>query len=231
MATRPSALLLATLLGTAALLAACQPSLEQVVSYHREAVELVFSRIRALDGPARSLPPLTKDEVATEPGRVVLDGEHSNALFLLASDLAAPAHADSSAMGATRAAAVQACGEALRGEFNGVPKGAELYLQECGRAEYVFVLRTHVEQAAQLVDSDTFEAGQYAGDVLLFRLADGALLGGFRVAAESNDSVEARVDEHGNAIDVGGRLDSDLGANAFVAIEDKLRTVVPGSIP
>jgi hypothetical protein len=212
------------------LLSACQPSLEQVVAEHRPAVEGVFARIKALDAAARSAPPLAEDKVTASPGSVVLDGDNSNALFILASDLAAPEHASSDATGATRAAAVQACGEALRGQFNGVPKGADLYLQECGRAQYLFVLRTHLEEAAQLIDKDSFQAGQYGGDVLLFRLADGAALGGFRVSAASNDSVQALVDENGNPVDVAGRLDSDLSANAFVDIEDKLRTVVPGSI-
>ena len=227
---RPRLMVIA-LVAAVALLSACQPTLEQVVSYHRESVELVFRRIKALDGPVRNAPLLTEDKVLTEPGRVVLDGDKSNALFILASDLAAPEHASTSAMGATRAAAVQACGEALRGDFNGVPKGAEIYLQECGRAEYLFVLRTNVEQAAQLIDNATFQAGRYGGDVLLFKLADGTHLGGFRVSAASNDTVEALVDEHGNPVDASGRLDSDLSANAFVDIEEKLRKVVPGSIP
>jgi hypothetical protein len=223
--------LLVGLLAATTLLGGCEPSLDEVIVYHRETVAGVFGRIRALERVVHDLPPLTGDKVATEPGRVVLDGEHSNALFLLASDVPSPEHASTGATGATRAAAVQACGEALRGEFHGVAKGAELYLQECGRAEYVFVLRTRVDEAAQLIDSDSFQAGRYGGDVLLFRLSDGALLGGFRVAAQSNDSVQALVDEHGNPVDASGRLDSDLNSNAFVEIEEKLRTHVPGSIP
>lgn len=215
---------------TVALLAACQASLEDVVAEHRAPVEAVFARIRALDATVRTAPLLDEDKVTAAPGSVVLDGENSNALFLLAGDVLAPENARSDAMGATRAAAVQACGEALRGEFSGVPKGAELYLRECGRAQYVFVLRTQVDEAARLLDKDTFQAGRYAGDVLLFRLADGASLGGFRVAAASNDTVQALVDDSGNPIDASGRLDSDLGANAFVDIEEKLRKHVPGSI-
>jgi hypothetical protein len=215
---------------TLAVLTACQPSMEAVVAEHRAAVEGVFGKLKALAPTAMNAPPLAEDKVTASPGSVVLDGENSNALFVLASDLAAPEHASSGSMGATRAAAVQACGEALRGEFNGVPKGADLYLQECGRAQYVFVLRTSVEQAAQLLDKDTFQAGSYAGDVQLYRLADGAPLGGFRVAGASNDTVQALVDEHGNPVDASGRLDSDLSANVFVDIEEKLRKHVPGSI-
>jgi hypothetical protein len=215
---------------TVTLLCACQPTLEEVVAEHRPAVEGVFGQIRALNEKVMTAPPLSEDKVTAEPGTVVLDGDHSNALFLLDAHVMAPENASSDAMGATRAAAVQACGEALRGQFNGVPKGADIYLRECGRAEYVVVLRTNMEQAAQMVDAKTFESGRYAGDVLLFRLDDGAALGGFRVSAESNDTVEALVDENGNPIDVSGRLDSDLGANAFVDIEEKLRTHLPGSI-
>lgn len=221
---------LACLLGTAVLLSACAPSMEQRVAQHRPAVEGVFAKIKALDAAARSAPPLTEDKVSAAPGTVTLDDEKSNALFLRASDLAAPEQTSTDAMGGTRAAAVEACGEGLREDPSTLPPGIPLYLEQCARAQYVFVLRTNVEQAAELLDQDTFQAGQYAGDVLLFRLADGAPLGGFRVAGASNDTVEALVDESGNPIDASGRLDSDLSANVFVDIEEKLKTHVPGSV-
>jgi hypothetical protein len=212
-------------------LAACHtPTVDEVVARHRDAVSGVFARIKALDGAVADAPPLTEDHVDVAPGAVTLDGPESNALFLVASDVPNPEHASSTTAGATRAAAMQACGDALRGEFYGIAAGAESCLAQCGRAKYVFVLRPDVDEAAQMVGADSYSAGRFAGDVLLFRLADGAALGGFRFDAASNGSVMAHTDDHGNATDAASRLDSDLSANAYVAIEDKLKKVVPGSV-
>lgn len=213
-----------------ALATACAPTMEEVVAKHRAAVESVFAQIRALDDAIAVTPPLDKDGVDIAPGSVVLDGVDSNALFVVGTDVAAPEHSDSTATGATRAATVQGCGEALRGEFHGVPKGAELYLSECERAKYLFVLRSQSEDAAQMVGVDSYTAGHYTGDVLLFRLADGKLLGGFRIDAQSNGSVMAHTDAQGNAIDAATRLDSDLSANTFVEVEEKLKKFVPGAV-
>jgi hypothetical protein len=94
----------------------------------------------------------------------------------------------------------------------------------------VFVQRPEVDEAAQMVGADSYSAGRFAGDVLLFRLADGAAMGGFHFDAASNGSVMAHADDQGNATDAATRLDSDLSANAFVAIEDKLKKVVPGAV-
>jgi hypothetical protein len=212
-------------------LAACHtPTVDEVVARHRDAVGAVFAKIQALDGVVANAPPLTEDRVDVAIGVVTLDGPDSNTLFIVATDLPAPDHASSSTTGATRAAAVQACGEALRGEFNGVAAGAESYLEQCGRAKYVFVLRPQVDEAAQMVGADSYSAGRFAGDVLLFRLADGAALGGFRFDAASHGSVMAHTDAQGNATDAATRLDSDLSANAFVAIEEQLKKVVPGAV-
>jgi hypothetical protein len=117
-------------------LAACHtPTVDEVVARHRDAVGGVFARIQALDGAVANAPPLTEDHVDVDTGAVTLDGPDSNALFIVVTDVPAPDHASSTTPGATRAAAVQACGEALRGEFIGVAAGAESYLAQCGRAK------------------------------------------------------------------------------------------------
>jgi hypothetical protein len=214
----------------ALLVAACQPSMDEVVARHRDAVGKVFTQIQALYAAVDAAPPPSEDGFDAAARGAVLDGDDSNALFLRAEDMPAPDHATSDGPGGTRAAAVQACGEAVRGEFAGVPAGAESYLAQCERAKYVFVLRTQVHDAPGMVGDKSFVAGTYAGDVLLFRLADGAPLGGFRVDAASHGSVQALADENGNPIDASGRLDSDLNANAFVGIEEKLKKLLPGSV-
>jgi hypothetical protein len=212
------------------LAAACTPSLDEVITKHRDAVNAVFAQIKALDGTVNAAPALTEDRVDVAPGSVVLDGPDSNALYLVSTDVAAPEHSDSTTTGATFAGAAQACGEALRGEFHGTAVGAEALLSQCGRAKYLLVQRAQVDEAAQMVGADSYSGGHYAGDVLLFRLADGAALGGFRVEAASSGSVMAHTDQYGGAKDAGSRLESDMSANAFVAIDEKLRKYLPGSI-
>jgi hypothetical protein len=217
--------------GTALLaLLGCQPSVDELVAEHRASVEGVFAKLEALDAKVKTMPPLAEDRVETGGEVIVLDGEGSNALFIQADDLASPTTASSKTPGATRASAVETCGSLLSGEFLGVAGGAKLYLEECGRAKYVFVLRTGLSEAAQVGQEKTFAKGNYAGEVLLFRIADGEALGGFRVGADSSDSVSmdrAKVDD---AQAVGERLEDDLSANVFVDIDKQLRAHVPGVI-
>lgn len=216
---------------TLALLSACEPSMEEVVAEQRPAVEQVFGKLRALAGPAASAAPVETDGVTLGGAKVVLDGEGTNAIFIRSQDLAAPETAASDGPGGTHAGTVETCGDALTGEFYGVAGGAQLFLEECAAAQYAFVLRTHVDHAPQVSGTDSFEPGLYEGDVLLFRLADATLLGGFRVSGKSSDEVQVLLDDAGNPIDPSERLQSDLDSMVFVDIQDKLRTHVPGSIP
>jgi hypothetical protein len=224
----------AVVVAMAGLAAACSPTLEQVLAEHRAPAEAVFTKLEGLAPAAQAAPAVGEDGVDVGAGKVVLEGEHSNALFIRAEDLAAPRNATSDAMGSTHAGTVRICGEALRGEFHGAPAGMRAFLTECGRTEYVFVQRTRTEQlatlVATLVGEQSFAPGLYEGDVLLFRLADGALLGGFTVAAESSDEVSVRLDASGNPIDPIDRLNSDLSAEVFASINAKLRQHVPGAV-
>lgn len=226
---------LAALLCAASLLTACSKSLEDVVAEHRPAVEKVFGQLKTLEGPVAMTPNVTEDRFDLGDAHVVLEGDaegkKSNAVFIRAEDLAAPETATSDGNGALNARAVEMCGDALTGEFNGVAGGAELYMQECERAEYAFVLRTRADEAATLIGDSSFQPGRFEGDVLLFRLADAAPLGGFAVSAASSDSISVAVDSSGTPLDAIDRLNSDLEAEVFVAINDKLREQVPGSLP
>ena len=207
--------------------------MDEVVTKHRAAVEATYEKIRALDASARTAE-LNGDRIDAGGARVLLDGERmdeQNALFIRAENLATPEFASTDGTGATHARSLEACGEALGGQAMGLAEAFDDYLEECASAEYLFVLRTHDETSPRLLDSGRFRPGRYEGDVLLFRLADGALLGGFRVAVASSASVMARTDATGNPDDADRRLESDLDANAFVAINDGLRQHLPGVIP
>ncbi len=214
---------------SAALLGGCKQSLEEVVAKNRAPVEAVFSQVKALDAKVKQRPLTTEDKMQLGAEKVVLEGEGSNALFIRAADLPAPENATSDETGATYASSVKNCGQALTGQFQGVAGGAKLFLEECGRAKYLFVLRTGSEESAEASGQDTFRAGKYSGDVLLFRLADGAELGAFRVGAQSSANVNV-LDKDAAAGRTDERLESDLSANLFVDIKTKLQKFVPGSV-
>lgn len=222
---------LAALCGAVLALSACQASMEDVIAQNRAPVEAAFERIKALDAKVGETPPVAEDRFELGDEKVVLDGENENALFIPAGSLANPEYTDSDDRGATRAHKLEMCGDAVTGEASGHPGAFEDYMKQCADAQYLFVLRAHDEASAQIVDLETFQPGHYEGDVLLLRIADGAVLGGFRVSAKSNESIMAQTDASGNATDIGERLDSDLDANVFVAIDDGIRRHLPGTIP
>ena len=219
--------------GLAASLAACKgaPSPEEQVALHKPAVEAVYAKLRALEPIVQATPPVTEDRMDLGGAKIVLDSdEFTNAIFIPAANLATPEFASSDGMGATHAITAEYCGEAIRsgGKDEGI--GIGLFLEECGRATHAFVLRTHREQLAEITGSDSFESGYYDGDVLLFRLEDGALLGGFSVSAESSDEVSVTLDSAGNPIDPMERLNSDLSSQVYSIIDAKLKHQVPGAI-
>ena len=213
-------------------LSACQKSPAQVVAEHRPAVEAVFAKVKALDAAARDAPPVSEDKIDVGGARVVLEGENENALFIRVADLAAPELASEDGNGGLHANRVSVCGDALvEDDPDSLGKGVGLFLEECARAEYVFVLRPTVDDAATLIDDKSFEPGRFEADVLLFRLADGALLGGFTIAEKSIEEVSVATDEHGTPIEAVERLNSDLESQVYVAISSKLRATVPGVLP
>lgn len=212
------------------MLSACEPTMEEVVARHRSAVEENFGRIGALDAVVRNTPP-AENRIETGTARVVLRGEDRNALFIRAENLTAPGSADPGDIGATHSHTIEACGEALNGTASGRPKAFDSYLGECASAEYIFVLRTSEEVSAEIVDERTFRPGRYEGDVLLFRLADGALLGGFGVSGENSATITVQGEASAYGPKVGHDLESDLSSKVFADINRKLRQYVPGAIP
>jgi hypothetical protein len=212
-------------------LAGCEASMEDVIAKHRPAVEAVFAKIKVLSGPAGEVPPLAEDKIELGGAKVVLEGDASNALFVTQMDVLDPGTAGRGGPGSTHAYDIGVCGEALRGEFHGAAAGAELFMSQCGRAEYAFVLRTHAHETATVIDNESFSPGRYEGDVLLFRLADGAFLGGFPISATNGGEVSVEVGADGTPVDAATRLDSDLEAMVFSQIEEKLKANVPGVMP
>src|SRR5688500_12383775 len=151
-------------LGAVALLGACNrtPSPEDQVTQHRPAVEAVYAKLRALEPIVQSTPPITEDRIDTGGAKIVLDGDgFTNAIYIPAVALGTPEFASSDGMGSTHAITAQYCGEALRTGGKDGGAGIGLFLEECGRATYAFVQRTHGEQMAEIVGTDSFNPGFY----------------------------------------------------------------------
>ncbi|MGH8030184.1 MAG: hypothetical protein ACREO3_09640 [Arenimonas sp.] len=227
-----SALRLAGIVCAVMALVACRDTADDVIAGHRPAVEAAFGRLEALDAAVRNAPPITEDRIDVGSARVRLDGEQSNALYVSAEHLLTQGGSNLDFTGYMYSVPTQQCGAALR-------SGGRLFLVSqlrnllpaCSRAEYVFVQRTIVDVPAQRVDAHTFQPGRYAGDVLLFRLADGVLLGGFNVSGKSSDNVMVVADENGAGSDPIGGINRDLSASVDADISAKLKRHVPGVIP
>ena len=211
-------------------LAACQPTMDEVIASHRVAVQAVFDKITALEAVVANTPPVAEDQMDAGAQRVVLEGAETNALLIHADDLKAPERAGASRTGATHAGTIETCGRAMSGDAPGVPAGVDSMLRECADAEFLFILRARVDEPAEIVEVRSYRPGRFAGEVLLFRLSDGTLLGGFSVSATNNDSLMAQVDEAGVPKDLAGRLQGELSSNVFAGINAKLRKHVPGSV-
>ena len=212
-------------------LAACRATPDEVIAEHRAAVEQTFARLAALHAAAVAAPPVTEDRIDAGGAAIVLDGADTNALYLLAEHLRAPGQgADIDDVPLLQLRAYQ-CGEALSRPTHYAADALASLLPSCADAEYVFVQRTHDFVPAALVGETTFAPGHYTGDVLLYRVADGALLGGFRVAAESSDSISVGADESGRALDPIGGVNQDLARRVQEDITAKLKQHVPGVVP
>jgi len=101
-------------------------------------------------------------------------------------------------------------------------KEIERAFDQLVRTRYLVVLRTHLLEKPVLATGETFKPAHVIGDALLFEVATGKSLGGFRFEFSSRDTVEV--------YDVSGR-DGQL-ATKFVddvdrGIRDKLASLAP----
>lgn len=212
-------------------LVACRATPEDIVAEHRPVVEKVFGQIKALDAGVRNVPPAIEDRIDVGSASVRLEGPESNALYVRAEHMLAPEKADLSLTHVTSSYKTQQCAKALLDASHELVAGLRATLPACGRAEYLFVQRTTLDEKAQLLDAHTFQPGRYEGEVLLFRLADGALLGGFRVSGKSSDSVMTAGEGSGAWSNPIGDINRDLAQSVDKDINSKLSPYAPGVVP
>lgn len=213
-------------------LAGCQkPPLEQ----HRAGIEATYAKLRTLEAKVRDAPPLAEDARIDAGGaRVVLTGPDANAIYLAWVHLGKPETAGPYGTGAEAyTPPVQTCAMAMAGQPPTFRQEAEIaaHLQQCARAEYAFVLRTLGVEYAKLVDEQSFQPGFYDGEVRLYRLADGADLGGFRVSARNGDEISVYVGKYGAAAEVSNALNDEIKTAVQSQIDERLREQVAGVLP
>lgn len=216
-----------------ALLGCQRKSLDDVVSEHRTPLEAKLAQIHQLEPVLNAAERSASDtfQVPTEP--VLLEPESKgNAAVIHAEDLRDPAELAPVAVRTIRAQRLGECGSILRRKkyvstlSDPIPKVAESYFEQCEAVRFVFVVRTFEHQDPQSVDNDSFTPGRFEGDVLLYEVATKKSFGGFKISVKSSQSVSV-VGEANN----GDRLASDFEANVFVAIEDAIRSHLPGALP
>ena len=222
----------ATGLAAAATLALLAAACQSPIETHGENIEKVFDQLRMLDAAVTSAPPLAEDRIDTGGARVVLEGDGANALFIVDVHLADPMKAGPYGTGAELAVPIQTCARALVGQtpFHTEEEIAR-HLQQCASAEYAFVLRSDHETYGELLSGNEYTPGAYAGEVRLYRLADGAALGGFRVSAANDDELTVAVGQYGEEAAVGNALVAQVRERVQAAIVAGLREHVPGSVP
>lgn len=213
-----------------ALLAACQSPIEK----HRAAIESVYGQLRVLDATVRDAPPLQEDSIDTGGARIVLEGTDPNALFVAWVHLATPEKAGPYGTGTKHTDPIQTCGMALTGQTQFRTEDVVAsHLQQCAGAEYAFVLRTQGVEYPKISDEQnlTYSPGWYDGEVRLYRLADGAPLGGFRVSARNGEEIGVYVGKYGAAAEITNALSREIDDQIDAQIVEGLRKFVPGSVP
>jgi hypothetical protein len=216
-----------------ALLGCQRKSLDDVVSEHRSTLEAKLAAIHELEPVVNAAERSASDTFEVPKDPVLLEPESKvNAAVIHAEDLRDPAELASVAVRTIRAQRLGECGSILRRKkhvstlSDPIPKVAESYLEQCEAVRFLFVVRTFEHQDPQSVDDDSFTPGRFEGDVLLYEVATKKSYGGFKISVKSSPSVTA-VGEANNS----DRMASDFEANMFVAIDDAIRSHLPGALP
>jgi hypothetical protein len=202
----------ARLSATAALLVAlvaCTPTYESAVAEHGPAIDALLAQAAAVAEHAAHAPLLTAPQpIAPDPPlfKGVLDGSRTNWELVYLDDLRAlPDHAAMQPWSVT-ATQLHRCASLLHNRREphtpGLPAPTTrlcddrlgVLLAACRNLRYLGVIRIHelVEPHAPECPPDThcgYHGGSVRGDLLFYRLADGALLGGAPFTAESNSSM------------------------------------------
>ena len=208
---------------------------------HRSAAEPQIARIAALARVVSGIPPTTIDRWEL-PAGVVLDfapldlgaaegaspNPRYNAAIVLEAELTRGCQlvpssewfriqSDSSHMWLTDPICE------LAGKSQGsTGKAIERAFDQLVRTRYLVVLRTHLLEKPVLAKGETFKPAHVIGDALLFEVATGLSLGGFRFEFSSRDTVEV-YDESGRD----GQLATKFVDDVDRGIRDKLASLAP----
>ncbi len=94
--------------------------------------------------------------------------------------------------------------------------------------EYVLVVRVHKAEEPEKLADKSFKGGGVAGDALLYRLADGAALGGVRYGAVSSASIAVTgAAAQADGLDRANAVARDLSSEAHMALGKALKAASP----
>ena len=219
-------------LALATTLAACRgKSLDQVLEARRAPVEAKLAAIGRL-GPAVEAAPRPAPPLRRPDGALVLEPDvKSTAAVVYAQDLADPGALTPGVTRTLRANRLAECGSLLRKKkhlttlSDPLPRVADEYLEACAAVRWALVVRTFAYEAPRLTGADRFAPGRFDGDVLVFDVTTGELLGGFPVSVRSSNSVAVVQSARDS-----DRIQNDFEANVFVALDDAIRAALPGAL-
>jgi hypothetical protein len=89
-------------------------------------------------------------------------------------------------------------------------------------SKYLLINRLLENSRPYEIDADTYAAGYVRGDVLVFDLEAGKLIGGFQIEAKSKDQMSLK-----QYSDLSSNLMADLGMKAYGKIKERLADLTP----
>ena len=200
-------------LALAATVVACDPQVADVQKEHRPAIDAIVELARVVAERAEDAPRLLEPRVDDLPAMrpEFLHSPDDDLAILHLQDLQALPELGDLRDFTRRTSRLSRCASLVRHNrepldlINGggaretlCKSRMPILLTSCREFAHLAVVRIHEFVVPALAACDAppcaFHPGAVRGDVLLYRLADAALLGGFPVAAESTSSIPADRD-------------------------------------
>lgn len=206
-----------------------------VVEKYRPQVERKYLAIASLKDQLEATPEFQEARV-NAPGEPLLlekEGDDDNAMFIYAQDVENPRVAHQIDLRTLDSLPLLHCGALLDRStaFDSREKVsssvAEGYLAACARLRFILVIRAkELVPPRAAVGATTFTRGHFIGDVVVFDVATGKMLGGFPVSAQNADDVTIVSGENQQQ-----RLLRNLEGAIYYALRGGLRKAFPGSVP
>jgi hypothetical protein len=230
------------------------PPLDETIATHQNAVQAVLDAASRLG--ASAMPAVTADAVSTPAPVAVLNADayhppgktlSGNTILAYAAELFDPSTMTVEGYRAPHLDLLNWCAAILRKRaapasairapgVEATDADGAKYLPLCAQAKFLIAVRVTRGQSASLTGkpalgfpggAEGFVAGKVDMEALVFELATGRPLGGFRFASTNRDEVRGTPGGTGE-----GALARDLAQRTWVAIDNAIKANIPGaSVP